>query len=209
MIDLVAVRKRWFKIKEYDPHTTKKTTQKNTKRNKAASVASDASKAKKTRASPSNDGNTDDESDDGIEMSQPLAKKAKLENDDDTAEDISAYIYVSITYTNFLSTVARAVRCAPTSLIPAQMQWKFDRPGNAQYKPIMDQNGYRVMISTVVGRHKDFVISISMPPPTPSVQDVVCFNMSSYAFSMIDYNSPGSLTRITKNPLNTTTRLKT
>lgn len=95
MIDLVAVRKRWFKIKEYDPHTTKKTTQKNTKRNKAASVASDASKAKKTRASPSNDGNTDDESDDGIEMSQPLAKKAKLENDDDTAEDISAYIYVS------------------------------------------------------------------------------------------------------------------
>jgi len=79
----------------------------------------------------------------------------------------------SLAYKPFLSLIAKAVRCLPTSLVASQMQWKFDRPGNAQPRPIMDEVGYSVMISTIVGRHKDFVISITMPPPAPSVQDVV------------------------------------
>lgn len=79
----------------------------------------------------------------------------------------------SLVYKPFLSLVAKAVRCLPTSLVASQMQWKFDRPGNAQQRPIMDEVGYNVMITTIVGWHKDFVISISMPLPAPSIQDVV------------------------------------
>jgi hypothetical protein len=79
----------------------------------------------------------------------------------------------SLAYKPFLSLIAKAVCCLPTSLVASQMQWKFDRPGNTQPRPLMDEVGYNFMISTIVGRHKDFVISITMPLPAPSVQDVV------------------------------------
>jgi hypothetical protein len=57
------------------------------------------------------------------------------------------------------------------------MEWKFDRPGNAVKRPLMDKVGYDVMISTIVSRHKDFVISLTMPPPTPNVWDVVSVSL--------------------------------
>jgi len=79
----------------------------------------------------------------------------------------------SLPFNSFITLVAKAVRCLPTSLVTSQMEWKFDRPGNAVKKPLMDKVGYDVMISTIISCHKDFIISISMPPPTPNVRDVV------------------------------------
>jgi hypothetical protein len=76
-------------------------------------------------------------------------------------------------YKTFLSLIAKTVMCPVDSLDYASMQWKFDRPANAKSKPLMSEMCYNAMVSTVIGRKKDFVVTISMQPPRKHVDNVV------------------------------------
>jgi hypothetical protein len=54
------------------------------------------------------------------------------------------------------------------------MQWRFDRPANATKKPVTNETGFKVMITSLLERKKDWTITISMPPPNKHIDDVVC-----------------------------------
>jgi len=79
-------------------------------------------------------------------------------------------------YANFLAIIAKGVVAGSADcLVRAAMQWRFDRPQNAAKKPVTNEMGYKVMITTLLTRPKDYSITISMPPPTKHVNDVVSY----------------------------------
>ena len=78
-------------------------------------------------------------------------------------------------YSSFLTMIANAA-CAghPDCLVRSGMEWRFDRPANSTRKPIMNEIGFQVMITSLLERKKDWTITVSMPPPTKHTNDVVC-----------------------------------
>ncbi|KAJ7856946.1 hypothetical protein B0H14DRAFT_2578587 [Mycena olivaceomarginata] len=67
---------------------------------------------------------------------------------------------------DFLQIIANGCRTKTANLPLSSMKWKFDRPGNAQNKPLSNPIAFTVMIKSLKGRHKDYVFSVYMPPPT-------------------------------------------
>ncbi|KAJ6531364.1 hypothetical protein DFH09DRAFT_1370535 [Mycena vulgaris] len=72
----------------------------------------------------------------------------------------------SISYEDFLEMLAKGCRTKAENLPLSDMTWKFDRPNNAKSKTLSNETAYKVMIKSLVDRHKDFVFSVFMPPPT-------------------------------------------
>jgi len=80
----------------------------------------------------------------------------------------------NISYADFLSIVAKGVGTRSTNcIIRAEMQWRFDRPANAAKRPVTNGEGYEAMITTILTKSKDYTITVSIPPPTKHVDDVV------------------------------------
>lgn len=86
-------------------------------------------------------------------------------------------LYSTASYTEFLSVIAKGVVAGSTDcLTRALMEWRFDRPQNAAKKPVTNEMGYKVMMKTILERKKDHCVTVSMPPPTKHVNDVVSHN---------------------------------
>jgi hypothetical protein len=82
----------------------------------------------------------------------------------------------NISYADFLSIVAKGVGTRSANcIVRAEMQWRFDRPANAAKRPVTNEEGYEAMITTILTKSKDYAITVSIPPPTKHVDDVVSF----------------------------------
>jgi hypothetical protein len=80
----------------------------------------------------------------------------------------------NISYADFLLIVAKGVGTRSTNcIIRAEMQWRFDRLANAAKRPVTNREGYEAMITTILTKSKDYAITVSIPPPTKHVDDVV------------------------------------
>ena len=77
-------------------------------------------------------------------------------------------------------TKAPAVKITP-QLVRAGMQWRFDQPQNTAKKPVTNEMGYKVMITTLLTQPKDYSIMISMPPPMKHVNDVMSHHINAFS----------------------------
>lgn len=187
--NLVSVQYRWFR---HDP--SKANNNKNSKKRNSKSKEPSSAVKKRRIETPADDSSEDqedelkDEDDDEaaeceisayiyVAAPPPLVTRA-VRGTKPLAPKVTAcgpiLLPASITYDDFLSTVAKELKCkSPASLDPSAMEWKFDRPANSKYKHIMNKTGFGVMIKTILGRKKDFVISLQMPPPARIVSQTV------------------------------------
>ncbi|KAJ7716062.1 hypothetical protein B0H16DRAFT_1476962 [Mycena metata] len=72
----------------------------------------------------------------------------------------------SFTFPDFLNIIATACQTNTANLVLPSLQWKFDRPNNSKLKPVTNATGFKVMVKVLTDRHKDYVFSIFMAPPT-------------------------------------------
>ncbi|KAJ7100548.1 hypothetical protein C8R44DRAFT_747582 [Mycena epipterygia] len=68
-------------------------------------------------------------------------------------------------YPDFLHVIAKACQTTTSNLDVVSMMWKFDRPNNSKPKPVTNKTGFDVMITTLLGRRKDYNFVILMAPP--------------------------------------------
>jgi hypothetical protein len=88
--------------------------------------------------------------------------------------ELGPYIFnSSINYTDFLRILADGCCTKTANLAIDTLQWKFDRPGNAQKKPLSTKTAFDVMIQSLKDRHKDYVFSVYMRPPLPVKKELV------------------------------------
>ena len=103
----------------------------------------------------------------------------------------------NISYNDFLSIVAKGMgMCSANCIIWAKMWWRFNWLANAAKRLVTPKEGYEPMITTILrlAKSKDYAITVSIPPPTKHVNDVVSFVM--YATSQLvlhscRFSSPG------------------
>ncbi|KAJ7842585.1 hypothetical protein B0H13DRAFT_2365161 [Mycena leptocephala] len=82
--------------------------------------------------------------------------------------ELGPYIFnSSINYTDFLRILADGCCTKTANLAIDTLQWKFDRPGNAQKKVLSTKTAFDVMIQSLKDRHKDYVFSVYMRSPLP------------------------------------------
>ncbi|KAJ7037749.1 hypothetical protein C8F04DRAFT_1256631 [Mycena alexandri] len=71
-----------------------------------------------------------------------------------------------ITFPDFVEIIAHACQTKTANLNLPSLQWKFDRPNNAKLMPVTNATGFKVMLKALTDRHKDYVFSIFMAPPS-------------------------------------------
>lgn len=76
-------------------------------------------------------------------------------------------------YSDFLHIVAKGCQTKTANLDLASMKWRPDRPNNAKPKPLTNETGYDVMITTLLGRRKDYNFTILMSPPSAVKKELV------------------------------------
>jgi hypothetical protein len=80
----------------------------------------------------------------------------------------------NIFYADFLLIVAKGMSmCSTNHIIWAEMQWQFDQPANAAKRLVTNGYRYEVMIRMILTKSKDYAITVSIPPATKHVDDVV------------------------------------
>lgn len=77
-------------------------------------------------------------------------------------------------YPDFLQVIAKACQTTTSNLDVVSMRWKFDRPNNSKPKPVTNNTGFDVMITTLLGRRKDYNFVILMAPPNAVKKELVC-----------------------------------
>lgn len=194
------MQQRWFR---YQPDAQAETT---TKKRKKPQSKQPSKSAKRTRVeSDDNDpGDAEEEPEDSDEdidkreisvyiyVSAPPPPVTRVSRGKAPQPKITPCgpitLNAAITYDDFLVAVAVELKChSPACLNLSAMEWKFDRPGTAKYKQIMNEIGFKVMIKTILDRKKDFVISLQLPPPTRYVSNTVSSSISDRSLSFLSY----------------------
>ncbi|KAJ6454364.1 hypothetical protein C8R45DRAFT_1189504 [Mycena sanguinolenta] len=124
-----------------------------------------------------------DEDDDSVEMTCYLyvetpappvlhVRKAPTKSLPPQTTDLGPFLFQSsIGYTDFLRILADG-HTKVANLATSTIKWKFDRPSNAAKKSLANETGFKAMIKSLQDRHKDYVFSVFMAPPSPVKQEL-------------------------------------
>ncbi|KAJ7777607.1 hypothetical protein DFH07DRAFT_766359 [Mycena maculata] len=78
----------------------------------------------------------------------------------------------SIDYDDFLQIISQGCHVKSANLVLSSLRWKFDRPANSKPKGVGNKDGFKVMIKSLKDRHKDYVFSVLMAPPSAVKQEL-------------------------------------
>ncbi|KAJ7818994.1 hypothetical protein B0H14DRAFT_3473441 [Mycena olivaceomarginata] len=139
---------------------------------------------KKKRSSTTSNSGNDDEDNPPVEMSfcikvetpAPPVLSVRKSNTKPLAPKTTVLgpyeIKSSIRYPDFLRIIAKACRTQTENLVLTSMEWKFDHPNNVKRQLLTNNVGLGVAIKTLKARHRDYVFTVFMSPPSPIKQEL-------------------------------------